>query len=76
MSEPSAAKTGPRIEILDDAMVEVLRRKTSVERVAMVLDAEQTMCQMLEAHIRWRHPDWNAKQVACEIARRRNLEPG
>ena len=76
MSDPSAAKTCPRIEILDDAMVAVLRRKTPAERVAMVFDAERTMRLMLEAHIRWRRPDWNAEQVAREIARRRNLEPG
>jgi hypothetical protein len=69
-----AAKKGPCIELLDEAMVEVLRGKTSAERVAMVFDAEHTMRLMLEAHLRWRHPDWDADQIAREIARRRRLE--
>jgi hypothetical protein len=66
----------PCIELLDEAVVEVLRRKTPAERVAMVFDAERTMRLVLEAHLRWRHPEWDAQQVAREIARRRNLEPG
>lgn len=67
-------KRQPRIELLDDAIVEVLRRKTPAERVAMVFDAEQTARQMLEAQVCRQHPDWDARQVASEIARRRSLE--
>jgi len=76
MSDPSAEKRSPCIELLDDAMVEVLRRKTPTERVAMVFDAERTMRLMLEAYLHWRHPDWDAHQVAQEIGRRRNCESG
>jgi hypothetical protein len=76
MSDPSAPKRRPCIELLDDAMVEVLRRKTPTERVAMVFDAERTMRLMLETHLRWRYPDWDAEQIASEIARRRNLASG
>ena len=54
-------------------MVEVLRSKTPAERVDMVFDAERTMLLMLETHLRWRHPDWDAEQIAREIARRRSL---
>jgi hypothetical protein len=74
MSDPSSPKKVPHIELLDDAMVEVLRRKTPTERVAMVFDAERTMRLMLESNLRWRHPDWDARQVAEEIARRRRGE--
>ena len=66
----------PCVELLDEAVVEVLRRKTPAERVAMVFDAERTMRLMLEAHLRWQHPDWDAESVAREIARRRNRESG
>ena len=38
-----------RIEVLDEAVVEVLRAKTVAERVAMAFDAERTMRLMLEA---------------------------
>jgi hypothetical protein len=62
----------PRIEVLDEAIVEVLRRKTPLERVAMVFDAEQTLLAMLGANLRESHPDWT--EVNQEIARRRRLE--
>lgn len=67
---PSAAKRRPCVEVLDDRVVEILRKKTPAERVAMVFEAERTMRQMLEAHLRWRHTDWNSEQIANEIARR------
>ncbi len=76
MSSSSVPKRRPCVELLDDAMVEVLRRKTPAERVAMVFDAERTMRLMLEANLHWRHPDWDADRVAREIARRRNRESG
>jgi len=59
-----------RIEILDPAMVEVLRAKTPAERVAMVFDANRTMREMLLAHLREQHPDWDQERVDREIARR------
>jgi len=62
-----------RIEILDEAVVEVLRRKTPAERVALGLEAERTMRLMLKTHLRSEHPDWNDEQIAQEIARRRRL---
>lgn len=74
MSDRPTTRKVPCIELLDEAMVEVLRRKTPVERVAMVFDAEQTMRLMLEAHLHSRHPNWDAEQISREIARRRNLE--
>ncbi len=59
-----------RIEMIDDDMAEVLRRKTPLERVAMVFDANKTMRLLLEAHFRDRHPDWDDQQIAAAIARR------
>ena len=59
-----------RIEVLDDDMVEVLRKKTPIERVAMVLDANRTMRLMLEAYFRERHPEWDDDQIDAAVARR------
>src|SRR5205823_4685227 len=59
-----------RIEILDPAVVQALRRKSPAKRVAMVFEAQRTMRLMLEAHLKWKHPDWDRQQVAQEIARR------
>lgn len=63
-----------RVEVLDEAMVEVLRQKTPAERVAMVFDAEQTLLAMLGANLRASYPNWTDTQVNQEIARRRRLE--
>jgi hypothetical protein len=70
MCDPSISKRRPRIELLDDAMVDVLRRKTPTERVAMIFAADRTMRLRLEGHLRSVHPDWNTPTVMREIARR------
>ncbi len=75
-TDPVPTNRRPCVELLDEAIVAVLRRKTPAERVAMIFDAERTMRLLLEAHLRWRHPDWDAGEVAREIARRRNLGSG
>ncbi len=62
-----------RIEVLDEAMVEVLRAKTPAERVAMVFDAERTMRLMLQAKLHEQYPHWDDRRIVREIARRRNL---
>jgi hypothetical protein len=58
------------IEVLDDAMVEVRRRKTKTERVAMIFAANRTVRLRLEGHLRTVHPDWDTPTVMAEIARR------
>jgi hypothetical protein len=64
-----------RIEVLDDDMVAVLRKKTPIERVAMAFDANRTMRLMLEAHFRDTHPAWGDDRIMAAIARRLLGEP-
>ena len=59
-----------RIEVPDDAMAEVMRRKTPAERVAITLDANRTMRLLIEAAVRRAHPDFTDDQVRGEVARR------
>jgi hypothetical protein len=59
-----------RIELLDDEMVQVLRSKTPIERVAMVLDANRTMRLILESRLRELHPEWDQDQIAAAVAQR------
>jgi hypothetical protein len=59
-----------QIELLDDAMVEVLRRKTPAQRLAMAFEANRFARLRLEAHLHAMHPDWTPDQVMAEIARR------
>lgn len=70
------AKARPRIELLDAALVEVLRGKTPVERVAMIFAANRTMRLRLEGHLRSRHPEWDDQTVLQEIARRMSRATG
>jgi hypothetical protein len=63
-------KRRPRVEILDKAIIEVLRRKSPAERLEMVFAANRLVRARLEGHLRSLHPDWDAKQIREEIARR------
>jgi hypothetical protein len=59
-----------QIEVVDPSVTAVLRRKSVTERVAMILDANQTMRSLIEGPLRSRHPDWTAEQIRIEVARR------
>ena len=69
-SNPFPAKKRPCVELLDEAIVKALRRKTPAERVAMIFAANRAMRLRLEGHLRSRHPDWDDQTVMQEIARR------
>ena len=57
-------------EMVDDAMVPILRRKTPAERLAIV-DGLWTMARRLvRAQLKMDHPDWTDEQIARETARR------
>jgi hypothetical protein len=75
-TDPSAAKRPPCVELLDEAIVEALRGKTPVEKIAMILAANRTMRLRLEGHLRSQHPDWDADAIQKEIARRMSRGTG
>ena len=59
-----------QIEVLDDAVAEVLRRKTPAERVAMIFECNRTMRLLIEARLRTDHCDWDDARIFAEVARR------
>lgn len=67
---PRGNNRRPCVELLDPAIVQVLRGKTPTERVAMIFAANRTMRLRLEGHLRSQHPDWDDQAVMQEIARR------
>ena len=75
-TNPVTKNKRPCVELLDEAIVEVLRRKTPVERVAMIFAANRTMRLRLEGHFRSCHPDWDDQAVMQEIARRMSRGAG
>ncbi|MFZ5876542.1 MAG: hypothetical protein ACOYXU_09050 [Nitrospirota bacterium] len=59
-----------QIEVLDDAMAEVLRRKEPWERLAIGFALWRDARKMIEYHLRTIHPDWTGDQINREVARR------
>jgi hypothetical protein len=61
-----------RIEVLDEATLDIFRRKTPAERLAIANDANQAARRMIAVHLRSLHADWTDEEVAREVARRMN----
>ena len=59
-----------QIEVVDDAVAEILRHKTPAQRVAMIFHCGRRVRGAIEGMVRDRHPDWNEDQVATEVKRR------
>lgn len=58
------------IEVIDNDLAEVLRKKTPAERIAMVAAANRTARRLAAAGVRHEHPDWSEAQVHAEVLRR------
>lgn len=59
-----------QIEVVDDAMAEVLRHKTPAERIAIGFSLWESARLLLTAHLGRSHPAWHAKKVEEEVAKR------
>ena len=59
-----------RLEVLDETMAEVLRRKTPTERLGIAFGLWRSARHMLASMLRSMHPDWSEDQVNREVARR------
>ena len=60
----------PVVEVIDDAMADVLRSKTEVERLKIAGLMWYSARAILRAAIRTEYPDWDEPRVNREIARR------
>ena len=59
-----------QIEVLDEQVAEVLRRKTPAERVSMIFACNRTMRLLIEGRLRTDHSDWDGARVSAEVAGR------
>ena len=59
-----------QIELMDAAMVEVYRRKTPAQRIAICDSMWRFAEQLTRAGIRHQHPEWSHEQVEREAVRR------
>ena len=58
------------IEVMDDAMADILRQKTAFDKLRIAGRMWQSARVFLRGAIRTEHPDWNEDQVNREIAKR------
>jgi Rv0078B-related antitoxin len=73
MKEPQKIKQGlesRQIEVVDDVMAEILRKKTPAERIQIGFKMWTSARKMLTAHLKSIHPEWDDKQISQEVARR------
>ncbi|BFU90832.1 MAG TPA: hypothetical protein VN666_09635 [Nitrospira sp.] len=59
-----------QIEVLDSAMVEVLRHKTPAQRLQIGFALWDSAKRMLRTHLSVEHPDWTPNRISREVARR------
>ena len=58
------------IEVVDDAMAEVLRAKTGAQRLAIASGMYASARRMLISHLKAENPEWSDAQISAEAARR------
>ena len=59
-----------RIEVIDDAMAEILRRKTPAERLAIGFGLWRSARKLLRGQLASLHPEWDSERLNREVARR------
>jgi hypothetical protein len=73
MKEPQKTKhrlEPGQIEVMDDVMAEILRKKTPAERIQIGFKLATSARKMLTAHLKSTHPEWDDKQISQEVAKR------
>ena len=60
----------PHVEVIDDEMVDVLRRKTGAERLRIASGMYASARRMLMSHLHAENPEWRQDQIIREAARR------
>jgi hypothetical protein len=58
------------IEVVDDRVAEILRKKTPAERIAMVGECNRTVRSVIAGRLKHEHPTWTEEQIQQEVARR------
>jgi hypothetical protein len=59
-----------QIEVMDDAMAEVLKKKTPAERLALGNSLRSMARTILRGHLKRAHPDWDSKTLDRAVAHR------
>lgn len=70
MNEKKVRLDRGQIEVVDDAMADLLRRKTPAERIKIGFSIWTSAHKMLTVHIKKTHPDWDQEKVERVVAER------
>jgi len=62
--------TAPCIEVVDDAMVAVLKQHSEAERLEIAAGMWRSARDLVQAVVQQQHTDWDAPQIQREVARR------
>ena len=59
-----------RIEAVDPAVAEALRRMSGMERLRLGHETWELTRDRLAAYIAYRHPEWSSEEIQRQVARR------
>lgn len=63
-----------QIEVLDEAMAEVLQGKMPLDRLDIADGIRQSARQLIIAGLRQQHPDWSEIDISAEVSKRLSRE--
>ena len=58
------------IEVIDDIMVRILRKKTPQQRLAIAFSLWTSAKKQLSNYLRAEHPSWSDSKIQKEVAKR------
>ena len=59
-----------QIEVVEDRMAEILRRKSPQERLQIGFEMWASSREMIHSYLASQHPDWLEEKLTQEVARR------
>ncbi len=59
-----------QIEVVDEVIAEILRRKTPAERIRIGFTLWTSVRNMLRTHVKRTHPEWSTEEVEREVKKR------
>jgi len=65
-----------RIEVMDDMMADILRRKTPQEKMSIAAGMWRAARRMVAASVQHRNPFWSVEEVNGEVTRRMSRGTG
>lgn len=59
-----------KLEILDEKIIQILKQKSSQERLSIAFNLWKTARKFLVNHLKNTHPDWDDRKIQMEVLKR------